>query len=279
MTSSPMQMKDYSQKAIKKEVVKNGLTHWLTIYPPSLGLPLGLAALLFDLPILYLGMIGALSLGLGSAIINIFFRNEVVAQKYIEQLNIKLKSLEKLTLATLLHDLKDCLKIPGAQQYAGQAVEQYNRIREKYRNVEILLGKKLKTGELTYARFLGSAEQVYLSGLDNLRQIESSLHSAGSIDPEYIGNRLKSLAQKGELSPADVKEKNTLTKRLELRRQQFEKVNTLLTNNEEAMTKLEETTAAIAEMQTSGKFAQTDYETAISQLQEMAERARTYNKS
>ena len=60
--------------------------------------------------------------------------------------------------------------------------------------------------------------------------------------------------------------------------EQLDKVNQLLTNNEEAMTALEEATAAIAAMHTGGKFSDADYESAIAQLQEIAGRAYLYNR-
>lgn len=277
--SAPPKVTDFSKQAVKGEVLKQSLTHWLTMYPPAFGLPLGLAAFLFNMPLLYLGMVGSLTIGFASAIVNIFFREEVIAGRYLENLTRKLQEEEKRTLQNLAGDLQESRHIEVGGAYAEQGLEQFKRLQHKYENVSALLSKKLNRGELAFGRFIGAAEQVYLSGLDNLKQVAAILQSLGSIDPQYIQARLRQLEAIPNRNDMNQKEKETLLKRLTLRDSQLEKVNALLTHNEEAMTTLEETTAAIATMDTDGKFAGTDFESAIGQLQEIAERASIYNKS
>jgi len=222
-------------------------------------------------------MFGTLFVGTANAIVHIFFRHERIANNYITRLNKKLKEHERGVLESLHKNLKTCRAIKGAEQYASQGTEQFVRVQKKYQNVHELLEQKLTSGELTFGRFVGAAEQVYLSALDNLKQAVAMLQSAGSIDPDYIHDRLKQLAEIKQLTEADRRESEALNKRLKLREEQLEKVSHLLTNNEEAMTKMEETTAAIASMQTDGSFATTDFETAITQLQELAKSAHIYN--
>lgn len=272
------QLNDFSQKAVRKEVVREGLTHWLTLYPSAIGIPLGLAAFLFHLPVLYFGMIGTLTLSLASAIIIIFFRNDSIANRYLERLSEKLKDEEKQILDNLSDELQECKNNSIGAEFAEQALEQISRLLRKYNNVQTVLKKKLSQGELAYGRFVGASEQVYLSGLENLKQIAVNLQSLGSIDPVYIDTRLEQLQKIGSDSDSGRKETETLQKRLVLMNGQLEKIKMLLTHNEEAMTTLEETTAAIAAMKTGGKPASIDYESAIEQLQEIAEKAYLYNK-
>jgi len=274
----PPKVSDFSQTAIRNVVRKEGLTHWLTLYPLAIGLPCGLAGLLFNYPILYILALGTCFISLGSAIVNILFRNDKIAGSYISQLNKKLEQHEQLILESLHKDLQDCSTIKGAEQYASQGMEQFKRIQEKYNNVRDLLKQKLSDGELTFDRFIGAAEQVYLSALDNLKQVSVTLKSAGSIDFYYITEQLKRLAAIKQPTETDRKAVRTLEKRLNLRKEQIQLVNHLLSRNEEAMTKLEETTAAIATMQTDSKLAATEFETAIAQLQDMAQNAHIYNK-
>ncbi len=106
----------------------------------------------------------------------------------------------------------------------------------------------------------------------------STLQSAGSIDPGYIKKRLEELTGKNEQNGSDIREVETLNQRLELWEDQLKKTSELLSNNEEAMTKVEETTAAIAALHTGADFAATDLETSMKQLQELAQRAQIYNK-
>lgn len=258
--------------------MREGLTHWLTLYPAALGLPFGLAAFLFNLPLLYFGLIGTLTISLASAIINVFFREDVIAGRYLERLARKLKEQEKQTLQRLAEDLQDCMKIPTCAAGAEQGLEQLKRLQGKYRNVQTVLQKKLKQGELTYGRFIGAAEQVYLSGLETLKQITVVLQSMGSIDPQYINRRLSELTMLESRTQEGHKEEETLRNRLRLMKEQQTKVDTLLAANEEAMTTLEETTAAIAAMNTSGKVTREEYDSAIRQLQEIAGKAHLYNK-
>ena len=57
--------------------------------------------------------------------------------------------------------------------------------REKYDNLAEILREKLNAGELTYSRYVAMAEQVFLSGLDFLKEAAMSLKSISKIDPDY----------------------------------------------------------------------------------------------
>ena len=255
------------------------MTHWLTLYPPAIGLPVGVAGILFGSPLLYGVAIGACLLSLSSVIVNIFFRNDRIAAKHVEKLNKMLRAHEKNIKKDLYENLESCATVKSVEEYALHGREQFGRVQEKYENISELLKQKLSTGEITFSRFIGAAEQVYLSTLDNLKQIAVLLKSAGSIDTEYVNKRISKMRNRSGSSDAEKKELDALNKRLELRQEQLGKVNDLLSNNEEAMTKMEETTAAIAAMKTDGSLASTDFETAITELQELAQRAQIYNKA
>jgi hypothetical protein len=273
-TSSPPRLQDFSQGAIQRQIVRQGLSHWLTLYPPALGLPLGFAAYLFNVPALYLGLLGGLAVGLGSAVVNIFFRGEALSASYLQQLAEKASQQKSQMLERLRCDLQQMRTILGAEEYAEQGLEQFERMRDKFDTLRALLAEKFSQGELSYGRFLGVAEQVYLGSLDNLQRIVSLLESVGGIDLAYIDKRLASLEVM--TSEADRKERETLLRRSRLRCAQLERVNELLTANEEAMTTLEETVAAVTAMSTDATFAAGDFETAIEQLQQVAARAQHF---
>ena len=272
------QPRDFSQKAIQKQVVKEGIGHWLTVYPPALGLPLGLAGFLFQVPSLSLVMVGSLVLALTNTIVRIFFMGDRLADQHLARLTARLHEEEQKTLKNLRRDLERCRDLAGVEEYVAQGIEQFDKFRLKYDNVDTLLSRKLDRGELAFARFRGAAEQVYLLGLDNLKSITTILASLSSIDRSYILTRLQAIEQQGNLDEADQKEQSTLRKRLALLEEQLNKINTLLTRNEEAMTLLEETTAAIAAMKTDGRPGTVDFDLAIEQLQRIAQRSHFYNK-
>ena len=268
---------DFSQKAIKSAVIKEGLTHPFTLYPPALGILGGLAGLLFAYPPLLAVALGAGVLGLGSGIVNVFLREQTFANRYLKELNAKQAEHEEQVLESLRDDLEKSLTHPLAGPLARRGLEQFDRSKCKYQNVEDLLEDKLSVTEITFGRYQSAAKQVYLSVLDNLKTVAAVLESAGTIDKNYIRSRLKELAAKKALSAADQKEANALTQRLDLLKNQMAMAEDLLAGNEEAMTRLEETTSQIATMHTDGRFASTDFETAINYLQELAQSAHQYN--
>ncbi len=272
----PPNLQDYSQGALRRQVLRHGLTHWLTLYPPALGLPLGFAAYLFNVPALYLAALGSAALGIGSAIINIFFRGDALSSRYLQELAGQLREQERQALEELRRELEQTRTVSGAEDHAGQAVEQLDQLRAKVDNLSRLLTEKFQQGELSYGRFLGAAEQVQMGGFDNLRRIVSLLKSVGGIDLDYLEKRLRQIDKLAGLAEADRKERETLIRRQQLRISQLEQVNELLAANEEAMTAIQETAAAVAAMSTNSPLAKGDLETAIAQLQQVAARAKQY---
>jgi hypothetical protein len=266
-------LEDFSGRAVKKAVWAESLFHPLALYSSSLGLLAGLGWYLFEMSILAAGMIGLLCLGAGMATVNMFFRRDIIARQYLDRLSARFAKEREGLLRTLSTDLEKCRHIKGAEQYGEQARQQFVFITEKYDTFRDMLDQKLKHGELTYSRFLGAAEQVYLGGLDTLRRIVVLLQSVATIDPDYISQRLAELERLTAPDPADEREYATLKKRLELMEKQLKQVNSLLTDNEESMTIMNQTIATVAQMRTGGDLASMDLETAMENLQELANRS------
>jgi hypothetical protein len=268
---------DFSQRAIRQAVIKEGLTHPLTLYPPALGILGALAGALFASPPLMLAAIGAAALGVGSGVVNIFLREEAIAGRYLDELNAQLEAHRQAVLVSLRADLEKGLTHKVTRPYAERAITQFDRCHRKFENVEELLDGKLDQAEITYNRFQSAAKQVYLSVLDNLKTAAAVLLSAGTIDHRYILSRLEDLKNKREQSAADREEVAALKERLALLKRQCALVEDMLADNEKAMTRLEETTSQIAVLKTDGQFAATDLETAITDLQQLAQNAHRYN--
>lgn len=269
-------LEDFSSDSVKRAVRNESFLHPLTLYPTALGVLSGFAAFLYELPMLFLGMGGLLTVGAATTIVNYFFRDETISSKYIEKVTKEFKKHRQELLQSLEDDLRKCRKIVGAEQYGVQGHEQFDRVEKKYRRLVEQLGKKFSTTELTYGSYLGAAEQVHLSVLDNLLKIVSLLQGAESIDPNYINMRLEELRNLRDVMEADEREFKALEKRLGLRRNQLEQVNTLLTENEESMTTMDTTIAAIADLETGKGFGENDVKTAMKYLQEVADRTRFY---
>ncbi|WP_339137766.1 MAG: hypothetical protein WGN25_06515 [Candidatus Electrothrix sp. GW3-4] len=265
-------LEDFSGQAVQKAVRSESLFHPVSLYSTSLGLLSGLGWFLFDISMLAIGMVGLLCVGAGMAGVNMFFRRDIIARQYLNRLSGRFAREREGILQTLSTDLEQCPHIKGAELYGVQAQQQYVFIKEKYDKFRTMLDQKLKHGELTYARFLGAAEQVYLGGLDTLRQVVILLQSVSTIDPEYIAGRLAELEQIKTPDSADEREYTTLKKRLALMKQQLKQVNSLLTDNEESITIMNQSIATVAQMRTGGDLASMDLETAMENLQELAKR-------
>ena len=149
---------------------------------------------------------------------------------------------------------------------------QLRAMQEKRDSLVGVLNSRLEAGEMTYARYLSSAQHVYLAALENLHEVAVAEQSVSAIDDDYIDQRLEELVdQEGE---AAITERGSLNDRRSLRKTQEKKVAGLLAQNEAAMTVLDRTAIALADASI-GRQPQ-DAEAAMTALQEMADRAGKY---
>jgi hypothetical protein len=260
---------DLSRSAINLAVFTRSLQHPAVVYPAALGALGGLgAALLTGSPLVLVGAAiagGAAAVGLG---VNYLLRHERFAKEYLESANAAIQAER----AAVLKDLEQDLKAIGRKE-AGR---QLDRFREKIAAFGEVLADKLGPNELTHARFLGIAEQVYLSGIDNLRGIVFAARSVFSIDERYIRERAGALERMGKRSAAQERELAGLREQLKVRAEQLAKIDALLAQNEEALARFDAALAAIAEMKTEPERAAVDMETAMAELARIAKRARDY---
>jgi hypothetical protein len=263
-------MPDLSKGAVDKAVLAGALQHPAVVYPAAAGVIGGLgAAVLTASPL----MIAGAAVGGGIAVlalgVNYLFRRDYFATRYLEAAHQNLVEYRKALLATLEQDL--------VQVKAKEAIAQLERFSDKLRTFEDVLDDKLDPGEITFQRFMGIAEQVYLSGLDNLRQVASARKGAGAVDETYIRSRIKQLKSGDgpELSKAKKDEVASLEKQLEIATKHSGSVEALLAQNEQALAQMDAALAAVAEMKTGS--ASVGMETAMADLQHIASRAGAYS--
>jgi len=259
---------DLSSAAINTAVVSRSLQHPSFVYPAAIGALGGLGALLFGGPLLTAGAAvaaTAAAIGLG---VNCVLRREAIAKEYVEYAHSQILAERTAMLQELEEDLKKAAN--------KDATRQFERFREKIRAFEEVLGDKLQTGELTYARFLGIAEQVYLSAIDNLRGVVAAARSERAIDESYIGGRIAEIERAAKRSEAKERELAGLKEQLRIDTEQKEKIERLLAQNEEALGRFDAAIAAIGDMKTGAEGATMDMESAMSELARIAKRARDY---
>lgn len=158
---------------------------------------------------------------------------------------------------------------------APQGAEQLRKLRPLLDDLREVLDKRLSSGEVTFARYMGAAEQVYLSTLDNLRDIDVALRSVQSIDAKGIESQLRQLRDHGRPSAAQQQQIDSLTERQDLVDRQHRRVDELLTQNESALTALLNAATAMANAETQASAA-VDSDAAMAELERLAARAGRY---
>lgn len=155
-----------------------------------------------------------------------------------------------------------------------QPAEQLKALGQKRESLVKVLERRLDAGELTYSRYLASAQQVYNSALHNLEEVAVASESISTIDVAYIERRLTELVPDDSDDASRERERSTLEQRLELRSSQRRKIAQLLAQNESALTALNRTTTALADVPI-GKRPE-DADAAMQALDELAARAGQY---
>jgi len=152
---------------------------------------------------------------------------------------------------------------------ATQGVAQLKALQEKHDVLAEVLKHRMDEGEVTYGRYLGLAEQVFLAAVDGLRECAITLRAASRLDAPYAEKRLKELQH--DANAAD--EIKALTERLDLGREQQARLGKLLATNEAALTVLDRASSALASTKTS---AGPDAATTIKELEALAARTGRY---
>jgi hypothetical protein len=265
-----VELPDLSRRAIDWAVLRASAQHPAVVYPAAAGVLGGLGAVLLTAsPVLLAGAAIGGGVALASLGVNYLFRHQYFAARYIETAHQALVAYRAGTLENLEHDLREAGSREGRSQF--------ERFNEKIKAFEEVLDDKLGRREITYGRFLGIAEQVFLSGMDNLRQIAISLKNMQTVDEKYIRQRIAALETPEQSSEMKAQELASLKQQLDVRSQQLGKVEARLAQNEQALSQLDLALAAIADMKTGSSQADTSMETAMSDLQQIARRAGEYS--
>ena len=260
---------DLSTKAIDSAITKQTVQQPIVLYPAVIGVLGILAGFLLDAGLMsWLVGIGGIAISVISFGINRGFRKEAFASEYVEELILQLEKKRKdytIQLETVLNDV-------GSEE--GQ--KQFKRLADKFLTFNNMLKNKLRPGEITFSRYNAMAEQVYLGALDNLNDLANTMKGIQSIDEDYINKRLGELGNPND-SEHTLKEVDALNSRLDLLQKQQDKIDFYLSQNEEAMTKMDEAIVAITDLRTEDMRADVDLELAMSHLQEIANRSQDYN--
>lgn len=262
---------DFSPSAVRRQVLRETLQKPYVLYPAACAIVGGLALLILGMSVLAVValLLGSLCTAL-ALLLDLVLRRELVAARHLH----RLRNILAERVGDSIHNLRRDLEELGY----SEGVQQLERLENKYNTFKELLQQRLNAHELTYTRYLGMTEQVYLAGLDNLNSIAGMRKSMSAMDLRYIEQRIQTLAALQQPSGAEKKELEALQKSLHLRESQREKIHILFSQNEEAMTTINQLMAGLAEMNTRRSRAKMDMENALKELEQLAERSSRYTK-
>lgn len=271
---APPNAEDFSLTAIRRHVAKESLTHPATLYPSTLGILGGAAGVLFGSPhILLVGVAAALA-GLASATVNYFFRDRAFADEYLAGLLKRKEQHQDRLLKGLRDELALCGDLKGCDDFSWQAVQQFDRIHQKAETFAKVVDEKFGSGELELGPALAAAEEAQSGVVENLKKILTLMKNALTVDEDYIFRRLDKLAQIKKLKKEDERERDTLLRRKQLRDGLMDRVNLLLTENEEALTVMDEALLAVSALEADDERAAVTLRTSVGRLEELAKHIR-----
>ncbi len=254
----------FSKRAIKSSVRSSSLNHPLTLFPSALGALGVFGGSLFSAPLVIAAGMGGLVFGVGHFVTKYFIQFDNAAREHMKALHTKMIE----TLEARPERLKEEFQDVGFDR----GLQQLNMAKIKFDEFLDALGRKFNKSELTFGRYSGVSEAVYLSILDNLELAVAKLRSIRSINPEYINAQLDEVRNRNN----DTSEIEALNARLQLRDAALREIDAILAENERAMTTLDKTALRVASIQTQKNVSVKDADIAMQELELLATRAVDY---
>lgn len=266
----------FSRKNIQTGVIKLIFQHGSVLWPLGVGLVSLFGGFLIAKYFFAIFSI-CLFLAAGGFIVNYFFREDCFSNKYMEMLQKQIDDNKREKLRFLEEEFERFKSVNGVEDFCKQSLHQFGLIRDKFQIFQNFLSGKLNEGELTFSRYLGASKQIYLSILDNLTEISNLLKSIACFDDgDYLKKRVWELRKNKSLNETDQKELKTIEERLGIREGQIEKINILITENEEAITQFDRALIAVNDIKKKG-MAEVDMDTALQELEKIAKSCRRYS--
>lgn len=185
---------------------------------------------------------------------NVFFRNEHFKKVFVEQINKKIQKENKEKIEEMRKSLKN-----------EKASKQITLFQKKHDRFEEVLNNQLTSSSLAYQRLLGGFDQLNLIALNNIEKVLNYESNMESIDTLYIMKEMKKLEKLSAMKDFEEKEYQSLKARLDLKKGYQEKINSILSDNESALTKMDLTLASLTDLKKPENMKE-----ALSELQTLA---------
>ena len=212
-------------------------------------------------------LIGGASLAAGGFLTEFGFRRNTNVKQILLEATREME-LQREQIITSLHKEIDEKTLPKAR---NQLVD----FKTKFDTFVDVLDDRFNPGELTFIRYMSVAEQVYLSGLDNLRNAVISSKAIQTTNPQELSKRLSNLGS----TTNDEIERAALTERLRGYEETLKDITDLIVLNEKALAVLDSVTQKLARTQVNKGMADSDTESAVEELGRMGALLARYVKS
>jgi hypothetical protein len=221
---------DFSERAARRAAFFDIVQHPLTLWPPAVGTATAVGFALFGIasgPFSAAIAVGGIGVGVANWAYRFYGRGDAYMQKHYADLHEQFEKLKRQKTAELAADLKKL----GCKQGETQVAQ----FEDKFQNLLAVFRRVLSENELTFSRVMGTAEQVYRSGLENLERVVTLLLNVKDMDRQDITERIAVLQQKPARTHADDTSLKALQDQAGVFDQTAQEVDELLAGNEEAL--------------------------------------------
>jgi hypothetical protein len=257
---------DFEEKAIIKALNKSIMDNWFV--GASIGaIPVGILTSILlgtgvGIPIIG----GALLLGGGTWAWKRFFKGD----KFFDYYRDHLRQILDEDTERRRNELQRSLEAYG-NKHAGEQLEQFQMKIKVF--IEILDMKFPDKNQLTYNRYYTIAQEVFLSGIENLNEVMLIHKTLDAIDIDYIERSLQRL-EKREQDDATKRERSSLQQSRQQYHDQQQDIINLMAQNEEALSKLDEAIVQVQDIKRSANNeGRLDMEASMEQLHNMAQQS------
>lgn len=242
-----------STQALRQILLKKSLGSPYVLYPAVTAVLGGIAGVLFGFGGIVAGLaVGGVIAAAGGFTTEFAFRRDKNMKHIVTEIT---KLMEERR-----HALVSNLKLEIADLKLTSAGNQLNDFQVKFATFVDVLDDRFSPTELTFMRYLNVAEQVYLSGMDNLR-------NAVILQKAIVATNIKDLKTRmSRLESSKDKERAALVERIHGYEATQKQITELMLMNENALTMLDQVTQKLARTQVEKGMADSDTESAIGEL-------------
>lgn len=256
--------KTNSYNNLKKALLKQSLGSAYVTYPTALTILGSVAGSLFGFSTAVISIVaGTAIIAVGGFTTEYAIRRESNMKRISSELTQQMEDRRETLVNEIEQDLNQIELVRAQDQLAS--------FRLKFTTFVDVLEDRFSPNELTFIRYLNVAEQVYLSGIDNLRDAIISHKALSSSNINKLRNRVNKLAD-------NQKEKILIQKRIQNFEQTQIHIDQLFLVNEEALCQLDDVTYKIAQTKVEKGMADSDTQSAMTELERLGSMLSQYAK-